>query len=187
MSKKYFIWKDRNCNGVNPEWIELSGSEFYQFINNPENTTRRFEVLDNRICNDADVLTFEVTEKRYREFSKAHRHERYLDDCSQGYFCVSMQESISDDEDLTLDELIADESVDVEETAIDIVTRKQVQEIVETLNGQIKFVADLLLLAYETGKSEREICREFSVPQTSFRNYKKKIFKIIEKKLAQNA
>lgn len=63
MSKKYFIWKDHSCNGVNPEWIELSGSEFYQFINKPENKTRRFEVLDNRICDDADVLTFEVTEK----------------------------------------------------------------------------------------------------------------------------
>lgn len=41
-----------------------------------------------------------------------------------------MQERISEDEDLTLDEVIADESVDVEETAIDIATRKQVKEIV---------------------------------------------------------
>lgn len=186
MSKKYYIWKDRNCNGVNPEWIELSGSKFYQFIKSPENKTRRFEVLDNRVCDDADILAFEVTEERYREFSKVHRHERYLDDCSQGYFCVSMQDSISEDEDLTLEEVIADENVDVEETVIDIVTSKQVKEIVNMLSGQAKFIAELLLLSYETGKSEREICREFSIPQTSFRNYKKRIFKIIEKKLAQN-
>ena len=42
MTKKYFIWKDSECNGMNPEWIELTGEEFYKFINTPQNSGRKF-------------------------------------------------------------------------------------------------------------------------------------------------
>ncbi len=38
--KKYFIWADKNCNGENVEWIELSGSAFYDFVNGPESEGR---------------------------------------------------------------------------------------------------------------------------------------------------
>ncbi len=186
MSKKYFIWKDRNCNGVNPEWVELSGSEFYQFIKNPENKTRRFEVFNNRICDDADILAFEVTEERYREFCKVKRHERYLDENSQGYFSVSMQENFLEDEELTFDEIIADKDVDVEEVAIKKANQKALLQKIQALDGIELETINLILLSYQRGISERELCRQKGIPHTTFLSRKQKIFEKIKKSFDQN-
>lgn len=41
MTNKYFIWNDAECKGVNTVWVELSGADFYKFINNPQNSKRK--------------------------------------------------------------------------------------------------------------------------------------------------
>ena len=38
--KRYFAWKDAGCNGIDPEWIEISGEEFA--LLKKENPQRRF-------------------------------------------------------------------------------------------------------------------------------------------------
>ena len=42
MAKKYFIWKDPACNGMDIEWVELNGRAFYDLLKKPENGERRF-------------------------------------------------------------------------------------------------------------------------------------------------
>ena len=42
MYKRYFIKKDPNCRKKDIEWIELSGREFYRFVNDPANKDRHF-------------------------------------------------------------------------------------------------------------------------------------------------
>ena len=37
MAKKYFIWKDPACNGMDIEWVELNGRAFYDLLKKPEN------------------------------------------------------------------------------------------------------------------------------------------------------
>ena len=42
MASKYFVWKDPNCNGVNPEWIQITRNQFNLFVNEPMNIKRKF-------------------------------------------------------------------------------------------------------------------------------------------------
>ena len=42
MKTTYLVRKDPFCNGVNPEWQELTGQEFLAFIRLDENKKRRF-------------------------------------------------------------------------------------------------------------------------------------------------
>lgn len=45
MSNKYFIWKDEKCKGINPEWLEISGREFYSLLKESPKK-RYFEKID---------------------------------------------------------------------------------------------------------------------------------------------
>lgn len=68
MSKKYYlVWKDATCNGVNPEWIFMTGKDFYKFIKKTENKNRNFMTLDDRVCKDADIIT--IIRTYYRTYS----------------------------------------------------------------------------------------------------------------------
>lgn len=186
MAKKYYRWKNPNCKGINPEWIEMSGKEYYQFINRPENETRRFEVLGNRICKEADILVFEVTEERYEEYSKEHRHERYLDESSKEYSSVSLQDNFSKNEDLKYEEVVSDESIDVENEAISAVNQKALIEKIDNLKSPEYETAKLLLHSYSNEVSEREICRQNEIPHTTFLSRKEKIFEKFKKSFDQN-
>ncbi len=42
MASMYFVWKDPNCNGVNPEWIHMTRKQFNLFVNEPRNAKRKF-------------------------------------------------------------------------------------------------------------------------------------------------
>ena len=49
MKKRFFAWKDANCDGKNPKWIEMSGKEFYAFKQLPGNYDRKFVALSDAI------------------------------------------------------------------------------------------------------------------------------------------
>ena len=36
MKTTYLIWKDPSCAGINPEWQELTGQEFYALVKSPD-------------------------------------------------------------------------------------------------------------------------------------------------------
>ena len=42
MKSIFLVWKDKNCNGENPEWIYMKANEFFEFKKLPENADRRF-------------------------------------------------------------------------------------------------------------------------------------------------
>lgn len=76
MSNKYFVWKDPNCNGVNPEWIQMTSKLFKAFISEPENAKRKFI----RIPIDPDVRSkgcyvLETTPDGYRKWDADRRRE----------------------------------------------------------------------------------------------------------------
>ena len=56
MAKKYYAWKDPACGGVDIEWTELTGAEFYHMLKKEENRGRRFIRLGNDICPDDNTV-----------------------------------------------------------------------------------------------------------------------------------
>jgi hypothetical protein len=42
VKKKYFIWENPACAGTDVTWLELTGREFYAFLQRPESKNRYF-------------------------------------------------------------------------------------------------------------------------------------------------
>lgn len=60
MYKRYFRMKDPRCKPNEIEWIEMTGNEFYRFVNSPEGRGRHFI--------DMDDVVLEASEFEARSF-----------------------------------------------------------------------------------------------------------------------
>lgn len=76
MTNMFFVWKDPNCNGVNPEWIQMTGTEFHEFITRPENKKRK--IIKEYVDPDNKRLgfyRFEVTPEEYRKWDAKRKRD----------------------------------------------------------------------------------------------------------------
>lgn len=69
MTKRYFVWKDANCNGKNIDWIEMKGKEFTLFKREPENNHRRFIRLGDPEL-DEEIIFIGATKQKYDEWNR---------------------------------------------------------------------------------------------------------------------
>lgn len=61
MKSIFLVWKDKNCNGENPEWIHMTAKEFFEFKQKPENSERKFvQVEDKNLSSKYSVIFIEV-------------------------------------------------------------------------------------------------------------------------------
>ena len=68
MKSIFLVWKDKNCNGENPEWIYMKANEFFEFKKLPENADRRFvQVGDKKSSLDDTVIFIEANEDLYKK------------------------------------------------------------------------------------------------------------------------
>ena len=186
MSKKYYlIWKDASCNGINPEWIFMTGKDFYNFIKKPENKNRYFITLDDRVCRDADIITMECTEEKYKEWRIQKNHEDYLDRFENEREFISINSYIPDSESMTYEEVIADESVDIEDDLMRVVKNQLLKEFFTNLSSDEKELIKCLYIE-NTGMNESEIAVVIGLPQKTLNNRKLNLRKKLKNFLAKN-
>lgn len=77
MSRKYFVWKDPACGGVNIEWVELTGKEFHAMMELPENKKQRFVRLGNEDFQDTDIIIIEANQDVYRKWKNERKRQLY--------------------------------------------------------------------------------------------------------------
>ncbi len=70
MYTRYFRLKDPKCRPEEIEWIEMSGREFYCFVNSPEGQGRHFI--------DMDDVVLETTEAEARKYKAEQNHHFYI-------------------------------------------------------------------------------------------------------------
>ena len=70
MYKRYFRMKDPKCRPEQVEWIEMTGREFYRFVNSPEGQGRHFI--------DMDDVVLEASETEARSFRTEQNHSYYI-------------------------------------------------------------------------------------------------------------
>ena len=187
MKKRYFVWKDANCNGVNPEWIELSGKEFCGFQQKPENKNRYFAKLAHPELDD-ECYVMECTFNQYVENNKEVCKQRrsVMRKIESGIIEVSYTGPVSNDPDLTYEDVIADEDVNVELTVIQKLENEELYKAIKTLSDDEQQIICAYYLNNEDKKGEREIAKEFGLPQKTF-NYRKQVaIKKLQKFFAQN-
>jgi hypothetical protein len=117
MTKKYYIWKDPNCAGVDIEWLELTGKEFYALLKHPESKTRHFIRLGNDISLEADIIYIEATEEQYRDWRREQNAHNHLRRVNSAFLKLSLDHSEEQCE-VSLHDIVLDTRIDVEQQAL---------------------------------------------------------------------
>lgn len=160
MSNKYFIWKDEKCKGINPEWLEISGKEFYRLVSKPENAHRKFikEPIDPENIS-MGFFVLEVTKDNYNKFDalrkrnersedvlNANRKRHKLselteeDELSKNVipFVISFDAPVADEEELHYHDIVSDNG-DSEDFIVDKIQLSNIyickQGHIRNLNG----------------------------------------------------
>ena len=187
MKKRYFAWKNPNCNGVNPEWIELSGKEFYELQKKPENKTRYFATLAHPELDDVCY----VMECTIGDYLKNHKencetYHKYGLKKKANKTEVSYYSTVTDTSLLTYEDVIPDENENVEEKAIKSIQIERLKMAVKKLSLDEQAILQALYFQNEDGKSERQIAKELSKYSMTLNRQHKRILEKLKKSLLQN-
>ncbi len=167
MAKRYLIWKGQVLAGASPEWLEISGTEFFRLFNSPESKGRFFIVLDNDICTEADVLYMEATEEQYRSWYKENCHHLYLKKFQPKNGLLSLDAPTTEEEFSSLHDIVADISVDI---AADTVHSIIASALPAAINGLNEKHREAILAKYfqYPDLSDDEIAKHLGLERRTF-------------------
>lgn len=175
MANKYYIWKDPGCNGTNPDWIEISGTQFYA-LGKDKTQKRYFKRIDDGVEDGADVLIMETTYEEYKDWHKRQESKRRKKKRQEQYKpqFISLDDTVYNTE-FTYNDVIPDEDISIEESFVMENESYRLEKIIEELNEKEKLVFDILMEAYNSSVSERMVCLKRGMDQGTFIYRKKKL------------
>ncbi|MBP3509327.1 hypothetical protein [Oscillibacter sp.] len=173
LAKRYYRKKDPNCETAKTEWIEMSGSEFYRFIRTPESKGRFFI--------DMDDVVLETTESEARMY-KAEKNRRYYIQTKESDLSILSIYTIEDEDGCSGEEVIKDDTEDVEAKAILNAEVKSLQKALAQLDMESYRLIYALYLAKKR-KSLRQLSQETGIPVMTLQDRKKKILATLKQKL----
>lgn len=202
MANQYFIWKDANCNGKDPVWIELSGEEFLKFIEQPENSHRKFvkEYFDEE-RKYLGFYKFEVNEENFRKLdAKRKKDERSEDvlvanqkkkqlsdkDDVDGKVLnsiptvVSFDAPLIEDEETNLHDIVPD-GVNAYEEIESSLLIDDLRRASRSFSKSERKVLDWVVFNNPENKTETQIATEHNVSQQYINKTMKKIIKKFKK------
>ena len=165
MYKRYFRKKDPKCKPNEIEWIEMTGSEFYRFVNSPEGQGRHFI--------DMDDVVLEASEPEARSFKTEKNHSYYIQTQEEGWDTLSIY-AIEDKNGCNGEEVVMDETQDVEAEVMERIAHEELLSAFSRLDAESRQLIHALYLA-DTRKTERELAQECGVSQVAIHKQKKKI------------
>jgi len=147
MKTTYLIWKDPFYAGVNPDWQELTGREFYALVKSPDAKGRHFIKLPSTHADGSDgAIVMEVTTADYQQWKCEKNHNDYLNREAKPFTTVSYHAVESDDGENYGEELLADD-VDIEADYIKSLEPEQIKAAVQQLNSAEYELIDFLILS----------------------------------------
>ena len=162
MARRYFRKKDPAAQESNPEWIEMSGQEFYRFITSPEGRGCFFI--------DMEDVVIEAPKETYEEWRREQSRKNYRQNQAAkiGVKVLSLNSDEISERGSGVD-VIPDETVHVEEDAI---LSSEIHDLYAALS-QLDPVSYGLIHSYylaEDHKTESQIAEELGVSQSAVHN-----------------
>ena len=180
MRKTYFAW----ANPQRTAWIEMTGEEFYQFINQEENKHRKFIPADDEYEETENSFIYmEVSIEDYREWDrKRKKRERELE--KKSVEIVSAEMVISMDKDgfaLTLGDTLCEDTSE-QERLEDLLF-----DISVAINELSAEEQRIIKAAFSGAKKQNDdvIAAYLGMQRTTFRYHKKKILEKLREKLSK--
>jgi RNA polymerase sigma factor (sigma-70 family) len=162
MKTTYLVWKDPSCNGINPEWEQISRNQFLALVKSPEGNGRRFVKLASTDEDGDGRIVIEATEQEFKSWLKEKRHAQHLRDSDPGYTLLSYHARTSEDEDCNGEELLSDESVNIEDDCLMMMDKQTLKAALACLTSEER---ELLALFYEQGISQPVIAKTLGISQ----------------------
>lgn len=188
MTKQFFIWKDPACNGINPEWIQLSGREYYRFVKDPANQQRRFIVLGDDGDMEAGTIVLEATPEEHRIWRNEKRATAkrlkldplYIEDT------ISLDTVVPGHEEVLYHEVIASPQEDILTLVLLHLDICHLRDFLTTLSSEEAELIRMLYFDSDEGASERQVAKLLGVSQTTLNYRKQKILKNLKRFFVQN-
>ena len=185
MKNIFLVWKDKNCNGENPEWIYMNPNEFFEFKRQPENADRRFvQVGDKNSDLDDTNIFIEANEELYKKSNAEKSRQSRILKNKKDYplTFISLDALRGSKDDIDNHERYSD-SKGNEEYIMGKLQVGELHEITKNLTDSEREALDIILFFYLHHKSERETAVYFGIPQKTLNCRKKKIFARCKMKL----
>ena len=165
MYKRYFRMKDPRRGPEEIEWIEMTGSEFYRFINSPEGQGRYFI--------DMGDVVLEASKREAQVHRAEKDHSDYLKEQAEGWNTLSIY-AIEDEYGCSGEEVAKDETQDVEAEAMTRMETVALRKALERLDSESYQLIHALYLA-DTRKTLRQLSLDSGIPVMTLQDRKKKI------------
>ena len=178
MENKYFVWKGRNCNGINPEWRELTPREYYAFVTASENKGRFFIDFNADCSEETSVLMMEVTAEEYADWDRRRHRFNYRQEMEKEYedSFVSLDQEVPNTEEMLFHEVVAVPDINTEGDALHQVELSSLRTNLDALAPVERDVIDALFFQNPDGLGERDVAAKMGIPRMTLSNRKKRIF-----------
>lgn len=178
MSRRFYAWKDKNCNGVNPEWVELNYQEFKKIMEENKKVSddekRWFYKLPGLEEGD-DYLVMECTLDAFRKSQSEKQRRTYNSSLKENfdemYSIISFDLILTDksNEEYTLHEIIPDESVNVAEEVLQNARISSLYEAISHLDEEDKEFILYWLSSKFKGITDVDFYKQLNISKKTFR------------------
>jgi len=130
MKTRFLVWKDPRCNGINPEWKDITAQEFYDLIRSGANKGRYFIAMPKTSDEKDDGKIFiEVNQAEYKDWKKEANREYYLNITYRNIPIISYEALTFDDGNSFGEEMLADKTTDVEDEVLRRMESERLKQI----------------------------------------------------------
>ena len=174
MYTRYFRKKDPRSKAGSIEWVEMTGSEYYRFVTDPQNKNRHF-------INMGDVV-LECSNAEYKKFKIEDDHSNYILEQEEGWATVSLS-ILEQQEFASGEETIVDTNPSVEEAAIQSLLSQDLYKALRELPTPDYLIIYELYLA-KPRKTIRQLSAEYGIPVMTLQDRKQKIVSALRAKMS---
>ena len=163
MARQYF--RKRDPSAQIPEWIEMSGREFYQFVTSPEGQGRYFIDLDDYVL--------ETSKEEYTSWRRDKDHSDYLKEQEANCVIFSLYSDLIAEYG-NGESVLTDRPIGSENQISEYAKYKALHSAFASLDAESYELIYSLYLGEEP-KSLRKLSKERGTPVMTLQNRKKKI------------
>ena len=185
MNKKIYYFEDKNGTILSSDGTRrfrvLTGKQAYAHLNTDECKGKRFYKFFDE---NGDEINIELPQEHVKEYRKQERHEQYVSETQNesGVVIVSIDEIIDkkSGEAIRLEEVIADQDVDVVAEVMHEMDLETLRKAIQTLDPEEIELLNYLYLS-KTPVSERTMSQKTGIPQKTINNRRKSILQKLKK------
>lgn len=167
MARQYLRKAEPYDQNPNSDWVTMTGSEFYRFINSPKSKERYFIKWDD--------LVIEGSREEYNDWLCDEKHNRYLREHENGWNTISLYSDLSR-EGWCGEELLPDPTINVELSAISSLQQNALIAALRQLDYESFYLIYSLYMAVGK-KTESEFAAEVGISQPAVHKRKEKILR----------